>query len=553
MKRLVMAFVAQAASVALVAVALILSAGELEAQILSPGKLAEPHAHLEGLRQCTVCHELGQRGISPERCLECHTPLSSRIEAGRGFHASVTGQTCSDCHIEHYGRDFELRRLDTSAFVHADTGYDLEGGHTDAECADCHTSEHIDAPDVVDYKTEHESLDRTYLGVSRFCVTCHETDSPHEGQFEGRSCEDCHDAESWEEAPRFEHRLSAYPLDGRHLQVDCSECHVPSAGFVTFAPLEYRSCDSCHQDPHEGGMSGTCVSCHRTDGWREVSRASLEGVFDHSGTAFPLVEAHAAAECEACHTSGRPPIARAIRITYQRGTAGYTFPRPVSDGCAACHVPYHPADQEDALSAEACSDCHSESAWTPTTYRVVRHNDEADFALTGAHTATPCIVCHVQMLDRGAEPWAHSAPQRFVLGLARSECAACHEEESPHEDLFGTQTCDECHNTDVFEMDDFDHDADGVQRVVETCTTCHAEDDPHQDQFGDRQCGTCHVTTGYAITDFDHDVTAYPLDGAHEPAECSACHSPERAGDGRDFIRYRPLGRECTDCHGVSP
>ena len=46
---------------------------------ISPGDLAQPHAHLEGMSNCTKCHILGEK-VSNDLCLDCHTELKTRID-----------------------------------------------------------------------------------------------------------------------------------------------------------------------------------------------------------------------------------------------------------------------------------------------------------------------------------------------------------------------------------------------------------------------------------------------------------------------------------------
>ncbi len=54
---------------------------------ISPGDLAAPHAHLEGMSNCTQCHILGEK-VSNEKCLACHKELKKRIDLQKGYHSS---------------------------------------------------------------------------------------------------------------------------------------------------------------------------------------------------------------------------------------------------------------------------------------------------------------------------------------------------------------------------------------------------------------------------------------------------------------------------------
>jgi hypothetical protein len=108
-------------------------------------------------------------------------------------------------------------------------------------------------------------------------------------------------------------------------------------------------------------------------------------------------------------------------------------------------------------------------------------------------------------------------------------------------------TCEACHTTADFEEVAYTHPADAVGGQ---CRSCHLADDPHAGQFDDRGCASCHSTSSFALTVFDHTDTAFPLEGAHAQATCAACHRTE-TGPVTSFIRFRPLGTACTDCHGV--
>jgi len=54
--------------------ALVLTAAGARADIFSPGPLAQGHADLEGLKNCTKCHVAGSK-LSNDTCLACHTAI----------------------------------------------------------------------------------------------------------------------------------------------------------------------------------------------------------------------------------------------------------------------------------------------------------------------------------------------------------------------------------------------------------------------------------------------------------------------------------------------
>ncbi|MGB5664278.1 MAG: hypothetical protein WBM60_13605, partial [Eudoraea sp.] len=86
---------------------------------ISPGDLSQSHADLEGMSNCTLCHDLGDK-VSDKKCLECHKEIQSLINKKDGYHAnsSVVKKDCFECHSDHHGRNFDMIRFDEDAFNH---------------------------------------------------------------------------------------------------------------------------------------------------------------------------------------------------------------------------------------------------------------------------------------------------------------------------------------------------------------------------------------------------------------------------------------------------
>ena len=477
-----------------------------EGQLISPGKLSEPHAELEGIRACTNCHELREKGIEAGLCLDCHAPLRARIEAGLGLHPE-SGATdgCARCHKEHFGRDFDLLHFDPSEFDHDEAGWAPEGAHTALDCRDCHTSSLVRSTEVRAFKGRYGSLSRTYLGLETGCLACHQDDDPHGGQFADRTCDSCHGQETWEDPAGFDHDAARYRLTGLHRQVECAECHPPMDGRggtgstggtaeLQFTGLAFGQCSSCHPDEHDGGMGARCSACHITSGWNRVGEDALRDRFDHAG-AFLLEGAHADAECSSCHGS-TPYATETVRIQYVPGTGAKAYPSPIADGCLSCHRDEHDGEFVNTTVGGACDRCHGQTEWYPARYDYRLHNEETAFVLEGAHVATPCVACH-------PAPRPTDAPSlRYRIGLG------------------------------------------------DLCADCHTADDPHAGQFDGRTCDSCHGSRTFQISEFDHQLTDYELDGAHLGLACAECHQSEPAPGGGQMTRYRPLGTECADCHG---
>ena len=479
-------------AISLAVAALPAGASVSEAQLISPGKLAAPHASLEGIRQCTQCHQLRHKGPSTDKCLACHTPLGALIEAGKGLHATYDVGTCATCHRDHLGTDYSMVVFDTATFVHDSAGYALKQSHAEAGCRDCHTADHVTAATVRQFKSGNGDLNTTFLGLTPDCQACHGNEDPHQKQFPGQTCDQCHDESVWKEAPRFDHDDAEYRLTGEHRTVTCETCHPVRSnkgGTTTmiFGGLAFGRCNDCHQDPHQGGMTGGCPKCHSTRGWSRINQTTFEGGFDHSATNFALRGAHADAACSSCHST-RGNQREGLRVTFARGSAGRRYPKPVVTDCTSCHTDYHEAEFQGITGGPVCSNCHGEAGWLPTSFGLSRHGQETAFPITGRHILVACSACHVGP--------SHS----FQLEAA-------------------------------------------------TCAACHGDDDPHANQFPGSDCADCHTADGFTSPTVDHQATRFPLDGAHQTVPCASCHPVEQI-DGRAVRRFTPLGTACKDCHG---
>jgi len=195
---------------------------------LSPGDLHKSHAHLEGLKNCSECHGIGQK-IAQANCLKCHQLLRERINSNQGLHAQPGFEACEKCHVEHHGRDFELIYWENGQenFNHQQTGFALEGKHLTNKCRDCHQEKFI--ADKEKFLEAKKDLDKTFLGLKKQCLNCHQDE--HRGQLSSE-CVTCHTLNSWKPAERW---LAACILLASH-------------GMVFILPTE-RSCSGIRMSP----------------------------------------------------------------------------------------------------------------------------------------------------------------------------------------------------------------------------------------------------------------------------------------------------------------
>lgn len=507
----------------------------------SPGKLTKAHAEFEGLANCTKCHDLGNK-VSDTKCLDCHKELSSLVDANRGYHASqdVKSQSCIKCHSEHHGLNFDMVRFDTVNFDHLLTGYELEGAHQQIDCRECHKPDYISDSEIA-------LRSGTYLGLEESCLTCH---IDYHQETLSEDCLSCHRYESFEEAPRFDHQKTEFPLRGAHETVSCEECHPlgkrSGRVFQEFKGMPFEQCIDCHEDIHQGRFGIQCTDCHSEDSWSQLKTMNH---FDHDLTDYPLEGLHRAVACAECHTGG-------------------DFARELSFAkCTDCHDNYH-QDEIEALSLgiQDCDACHSlDQEFTYSSYGILEH-DSSEFPLEGAHLATPCFECHKS-----------DANTRWDFEFESHNCVACHED--IHENFispkyYPAQDCEACHNSEHWQSISFDHQLtdwplegkhaeslcsachyqdDGSQEfkgIAQACQSCH--DNSHGDQFGLEalvDCSSCHRSSfDWKAENFDHQETQFPLEGRHAEVECSACHKPQV-----DKPDWGPLYKiekfECIDCH----
>lgn len=164
------------------------------------------------------------------------------------------------------------------------------------------------------------------------------------------ACETCHTASAWtpiRKKPDFDHNKTGYPLRGLHGTVTCEECHLNPV----FANVG-RNCQDCHADIHRRRNGAQCDLCHRVTGWQ----VSVHSINEHQDR-FPLIGAHAVADCYSCHTAG------AIGKFNRQG---------LSTECVSCHLAAFqkasaPNHQAQGFSTD-CQQCHTSfDSWMAVT------------------------------------------------------------------------------------------------------------------------------------------------------------------------------------------
>ncbi len=512
---------------------------------ISPGDLSMPHANLEGMSNCTLCHDLGAK-VSDKKCLECHTEVQSLINRKKGYHAqgAVIKKDCYECHNEHHGRNFELIRFDEDAFNHDQTGYQLEGKHQEVDCRECHISDNIADRDLKKRKN-------TFLGLDEECLSCH--DDYHQ-QTLASDCLECHEMEGFASAPKFVHNETDFALKGAHETLDCTDCHKGTTRngreFQEFANVAFNDCVSCHEDPHGGKIQGSCTQCHTESSFGDFRG---KGRFDHRVTSFELKGKHASIDCFSCHRADPDPM----RVFQDQ-------PRVEERQCVSCHTDVH-----DGAYGNDCVKCHRETSFLSLRSMDFFDHTKTDYPLQGKHSMVDCRQCHTQ---------------RFSTPIDFSACSNCHQDY--HEGEFrragGTPDCAECHSLE----NGFDYSLYTLEQHRESrfplegahtatpCYACHVSEekqrwtfrelgtgcadchsDIHQGFINEKyypgdDCAVCHGNDAWTSVSFDHDQTQWPLDGKHREVSCRECHFNEIKGNVPGGTqKFATLSTDCADCH----
>ncbi len=277
-------------------------------------------AHVDAV--CGSCHVNEVWKDLPSSCVACHS--------GDDVHRGTRGGKCGSCH--------NTTRWSGAKFDHfEETGFALEGRHSEIVCAACH-------------------LDNMAIKQPpKTCVGCHSADDDHSGRF-GSDCGHCHGVATWE--TRYDHLAeTGFALLGVHENLSCTSCHK---GALTDALP--TTCVGCHDkdDPHHGRQRA-CDSCHTVVSWHSVA-------FDHGFTQFPLIGMHASAACEACHSN----------LEFA----------DTSQVCGDCHGK---RDYHKGALGPACGTCHNPNGWDRWQFD---HDKQTTYPLTGGHADLECAACH---------------------------------------------------------------------------------------------------------------------------------------------------------------
>ena len=242
----------------------------------------------------------------------------------------------------------------------------------------------------------------------------------------------------------FDHRAeTGFPLGGNHaaLAGRCPACHK-TRSYLNNRP----NCDSCHADPHRGGMTESCQSC-------QAVRSA--------GASLPAPSTRPASSRSRAVISKflAPP---ATSTASSRGTP---------TRCYDCHWIRRQDDPYRTRLGNGGGKCHRPTSWTAVLFD---HGSRTGMPLNGAHRNLNCDACHKDRIFTGApsdcyschhedprkqmtrnQPWAPVSRPRARSVICRHARAPRRRLvqpwlELPPEGEHATQHCAACHNNRVY-------------------------------------------------------------------------------------------------------
>ncbi|MCC6410227.1 MAG: hypothetical protein IT270_01130 [Saprospiraceae bacterium] len=350
-------------------------------------------AHAAIANDCNTCHN-GNYNNTPNTCAGCHTPDYN--QSTNPNHTALGIPTdCATCHTN--------IGWEPASFPIHNTYYPLNGAHgvIANDCVACHNGNYNNTPNT--------------------CTGCHiadynQTTNPnHVAQQFPTDCASCHSETAWVPST-LDHNIF-YPLTGAHAAIasDCNACHN---GNYNNTP---NTCAGCHTpdynqstNPNHTALAipNDCANCHTDIGWEPAE-------FPIHNNYYQLNGAHAAIanNCIACHNGNY---------------------NSTPNTCVGCHLPdYNQTNNPNHASAQfptTCQDCHSETAWEPSTF----DHDGMYFPIySGSHEGewNQCSECHTtsgnysifNCLNCHTNPGTNNDHQG-VNGYAYNSpaCYACH-------------------------------------------------------------------------------------------------------------------------------
>jgi hypothetical protein len=244
-------------------------------QTFSPGNVTSAHARID--LRCAQCHTLST-GVVDLRCERCHDPvgserlqLSAHVLFGSGdakAAESAGALNCAQCHVEHRGRDFNIRAVD------------------DRECASCHTFRRLGA------HPEFAALQATPGASLRFDHDRHVLEAE---KAKGDTCQSCHlqspDRRGFQPI-NFDRHCASCHLENGRLKGSTDPMELAWLAMPSGQPIAPRQVQTPVFTPANRGRETASGFVHR-DPFVVFNAARLRRAVDRTGVETELSALHA--------------------------------------------------------------------------------------------------------------------------------------------------------------------------------------------------------------------------------------------------------------------
>jgi hypothetical protein len=210
-------------------------------------------------------------------CFDCHEDFH-----GGTFVKNNQARDCSSCHTT---EGFEIIYYSIEQH-NQESQFPLTGSHLATPCLMCHQDTTLQEEEVWKFRFIGSECNDCHFNI-------HETEIKVE-IYPDNKCTVCHTTENWKEIS-FDHNITQFELKGKHLTIDCKECHWDNLTQKREFEGIGSNCTDCHLDIHIGQfVEQNCTSCHGFENW-----AASE--FSHDRAKFKLDGSHQNLKCEQCH------------------------------------------------------------------------------------------------------------------------------------------------------------------------------------------------------------------------------------------------------------
>jgi hypothetical protein len=516
---------------------------------------------------CDSCHGTGYSSfgtwlmgttghslVSASSCSSCHTDTAKFYNVSlvtfvnhSTFTTPVPSNTsdCSQCHS-------------TTTFADSTSGHDQTANGIAANTNNCTSCHKAGGTGKMFTDGVHiPSGKPTAKGAAGQCDYCHTagystfsfagaTMNHTSGYVSGTRCDACH-------IPAFASEGVKSTAATTHISIpsgsDCAACHKTTTSFTGWLTSDVHTAVNAGTSPY------TCASCHD-------SSKSYTAVVIKPSAATAHISYNAGVDCSVCHTgatglttftswtmgaTGHSNVATAVPLCSSCHDTAASVPTTVvkkpamgmgptshityaSGDCTQCHkttttfTGWLPADVHAAVTAAACSSCHSPT--TATFYNVLSLVTFPASGHTFGSSTSDCATCHTKTSFLGATN-GHDLTTTGISNAAKN-CA--------------TSSC---------------HSTSGFGKVFTSAHIPSSTPGAVINSGGIGQCDNCH-TASYTSLSFTGAVISHTPGTAYSSAtKCSNCHSGTYAAT--EGVKSLPatghipytLGTslDCNSCH----